>query len=226
MICLDNDFNKIDISHAPFGKVLKQLRGEHGISQSKLADVLGTTTQNIGRYEQGRREPSFDFLIKACDFFDVSADFLLGRTERRSNIMNDMNSVFSYRDIERFNEVVNKYPLEFRKPIFELIADLGLAFEDLDKHINIDKLYVLAKVNIFLDYMRSYEMPSAPEFNDEDVFKAVRSFAAKKSFIYLIFNMLSDYLFGGEDKDGFVFHTAILSEERYPEATVSSIGQE
>ena len=46
-----------------------------------MAEVLGVTYNAISQYESGIREPNIDFLIKICDFFDVSSDYLLGRTD-------------------------------------------------------------------------------------------------------------------------------------------------
>ncbi|MDD6095200.1 MAG: helix-turn-helix transcriptional regulator [Clostridia bacterium] len=60
---------------------LKELRKAKGITQLKLAMDLNTNQNTISRYETGEREPSLSELIKIADYFDVSADYLLGRTE-------------------------------------------------------------------------------------------------------------------------------------------------
>lgn len=60
---------------------LKELRKKKGISQLRLATELNTTQNTISRYETGEREPGIDELIKIADFFNVSVDFLIGRTE-------------------------------------------------------------------------------------------------------------------------------------------------
>lgn len=59
---------------------LKELRKEKGLSQLKLAIELNTTQNTISRYETGDREPGIAELIKIADFFDVSLDYLLERT--------------------------------------------------------------------------------------------------------------------------------------------------
>lgn len=64
-----------------FSEKIKQLRIERGLSQYEVARKLGLARTAIGNYEQGIREPSLNVLKKLCDFFDVSADYLLGRTE-------------------------------------------------------------------------------------------------------------------------------------------------
>ena len=60
---------------------LKELRKKKGISQLRLATDLNTTQNTISRYETGEREPGIDELIKIADYFNVSVDYLIGRTE-------------------------------------------------------------------------------------------------------------------------------------------------
>lgn len=60
---------------------LKELRKGRGISQLRLATDLNTTQNTISRYETGEREPGITELIKIADYFNVSVDYLLGRTD-------------------------------------------------------------------------------------------------------------------------------------------------
>ena len=60
---------------------LKELRKKKGISQLRLATELNTTQNTVSRYETGEREPGIDELIKIADYFNVSVDYLIGRTE-------------------------------------------------------------------------------------------------------------------------------------------------
>lgn len=59
---------------------LKELREKKHISQLKLAMDLGMNQNSISRYENGAREADYKTLIKLADYFDVSIDYLLGRT--------------------------------------------------------------------------------------------------------------------------------------------------
>lgn len=59
---------------------LKEIRKAKGISQLKLAMDLNTNQNTISRYETGEREPGINELIKIADYFNVSVDYLLGRT--------------------------------------------------------------------------------------------------------------------------------------------------
>jgi len=64
---------------------LRRLRQEKNISQSALASYLGVTQQTVSAYESGDREPDLETLNKMADFFDVSVDYLLGRTDIRNS---------------------------------------------------------------------------------------------------------------------------------------------
>lgn len=60
---------------------LKQLRKKRRISQLKLATDLGMNQNSISRYENGDREADYQTLIAFADYFNVSIDYLLGRTD-------------------------------------------------------------------------------------------------------------------------------------------------
>lgn len=59
---------------------LREIRKSKGISQMKLALDLNTSQNTISRYETGEREPGLDELIKIADYFNISIDYLLGRS--------------------------------------------------------------------------------------------------------------------------------------------------
>lgn len=59
---------------------LKELREQKGLSQLKLAMDLSMNQNSISRYETGAREADYQILIKFADYFNVSIDYLLERT--------------------------------------------------------------------------------------------------------------------------------------------------
>lgn len=63
------------------GMRLKEIRKARGISQLKLAMDLNTNQNTISRYETGEREPGIAELIKLADYFQISVDYLLERTD-------------------------------------------------------------------------------------------------------------------------------------------------
>lgn len=64
-----------------FGKKLKELRLEKNLTCQSVASAIGLTKNAITNYESGTREPSLETLKKICDLYDVSADYLIGRTD-------------------------------------------------------------------------------------------------------------------------------------------------
>jgi len=59
---------------------LKELRISKNLSQKDIAKYINKTTQSYSLYERGERDPDSATLIKLADFFEVSVDYLLGRT--------------------------------------------------------------------------------------------------------------------------------------------------
>jgi transcriptional regulator with XRE-family HTH domain len=64
-----------------FGKILKELRTAKGITQEQLANVLRSSKQNVSRWEKGYFEPDQKTTIMIADYFDVSIDYLFGRSD-------------------------------------------------------------------------------------------------------------------------------------------------
>ena len=74
-------------STSEFTRTLSLLRQERGVSQRTAAGDLGISQALLSHYENGIREPGLAFVVKACDYYHVSADFMLGRTLSRDGSM-------------------------------------------------------------------------------------------------------------------------------------------
>ncbi len=70
-----------------FSRTLSLLRQERGVSQRTAAADLGISQALLSHYENGIREPGLSFVVRACDYYNVSADFILGRTLSREGSM-------------------------------------------------------------------------------------------------------------------------------------------
>ena len=77
-----------------FSRTLSLLRQEKGISQRKAAAALGISQALLSHYENGIREPGLAFVTRVCDFYHVSADFLLGRSASRDGSMIDSEELY------------------------------------------------------------------------------------------------------------------------------------
>ncbi|MCI9310766.1 MAG: helix-turn-helix transcriptional regulator [Lawsonibacter sp.] len=66
-----------------FNERLKLLRKEQGLTQTQVADKLSVTLRNYQRFEADGSTPNYVNLIKIADIFNVSLDYLTGRTDQR-----------------------------------------------------------------------------------------------------------------------------------------------
>ncbi len=65
----------------PYQRRLRDLREDHDKTQQDIADILGTSQTMYARYERGANELPLRHLLKLADYYGVSADYLLGRSD-------------------------------------------------------------------------------------------------------------------------------------------------
>ena len=70
--------------NADFPRILTLLRKERGISQKQAASELNISQALLSHYEKGIRECGLDFVVRTADFYNVSCDYLLGRSPERT----------------------------------------------------------------------------------------------------------------------------------------------
>lgn len=69
-----------------YAQRLTELRkSRQGLTQEKLANILGVTQQAVGRWEKGLNKPDNDILVKLADYYHVSTDYILGRKSTSDN---------------------------------------------------------------------------------------------------------------------------------------------
>lgn len=64
-----------------FSERLKELRKSRNLSQKELAEIFNTTNSSICDWECGRTEPNLNTILQIADYFDVSCDYLLGKSD-------------------------------------------------------------------------------------------------------------------------------------------------
>ena len=70
-----------ELESAAFSKNLKKIRKLKGITQKELAGILNISRSCISNYEAEKRQPDNDTIIRIADYFNVSVDYLLGRSK-------------------------------------------------------------------------------------------------------------------------------------------------
>ncbi len=86
-----------------FSQRLKQLRKEKGITQDKLAKHFNLCTSTVGNWEIGKRQPDHDMLRNLSDYFGVTLDYLMGRSDTAQK--NPLDENLSDIDFALFGEV-------------------------------------------------------------------------------------------------------------------------
>lgn len=83
---LTGETEPVSESNLEFGRLLAKLRKEKGVLQKEVATYLNMTVATVSNYEKGVHLPDLNTLIMLADFFDVSTDFLLQRTDYKASI--------------------------------------------------------------------------------------------------------------------------------------------
>lgn len=108
-------------------KNLKKLRLKAGISQQKLAEIIGTSQQSINKYENHNVEPDISTLIDLANFFATSVDYLIGNT--------DINHIIEEVHHYDLNDEESKLVDEYRK----LTIDEKQSINAVIKNYNLNK---------------------------------------------------------------------------------------
>lgn len=74
---------------------LRELREEKELFQKDIAEMLNITTSAYGYYEQGKRDPDTQTLEKLADFYKVSIDYIMGRTDNRTSTADEISDSVS-----------------------------------------------------------------------------------------------------------------------------------
>lgn len=86
-----------------FGERLRDLRKEKNLLQSEFGSLFDLSPSAIGSYERNEREPAYNHLVAFADFFNVSLDFLMGRSEERLTVQ-----AYTQRDTFQLKELLSE----------------------------------------------------------------------------------------------------------------------
>lgn len=116
--------------NSDFPRIITFLRKERGLSQKQVASDLSISQALLSHYEKGIRECGLDFLVKAAEYFEVSCDFLLGRTVQRrlaSVTAEDLPESDEIRHLKgnMINQINKKLLMNTTTVIFDLLAQIG-----------------------------------------------------------------------------------------------------
>ena len=122
--------------NAEFSRTLSLLRQEKGVSQRTAAGVLGISQALLSHYENGIREPGLAFVVKACDYYGVSADYLLGRTLTRDGTTIGTEELYDISD-EKDNSMRGSVLALLSKKL--LVNSIGMLFDLLGNKLGLSR---------------------------------------------------------------------------------------
>ncbi len=116
--------------NSDFPRIITFLRKERGLSQKQVASDLGISQALLSHYEKGIRECGLDFLVKAAEYFEVSCDYLLGRTVQRRLASVTADEIPESDEIRHLkgnmiNQINRKLLMNTTTVIFDLLAQIG-----------------------------------------------------------------------------------------------------
>ena len=104
------------------------LRKERGLSQKQAASDLNISQALLSHYEKGVRECGLDFLVRAAEYYDVSTDYLLGRTVQRTpSTVGELPDSDDIRHLKgnMINQINRKLLMNTTTVIYDLLAQMG-----------------------------------------------------------------------------------------------------
>ncbi len=147
-----------------FGDTLMKLRKSKNLTQSDIAKILGVARTTYSSYEQNRRMPDAEIQIKIADYFDVSLDYLHGRSKN-----NIADTIAAHIDSNASEEDIK-----------EILAYIE---EKRKEHVNEEEINITKaaskddeEVNKFVDENEDFKAVAARIMTDAEAVKAVKSF--------------------------------------------------
>ncbi|MBQ2568866.1 MAG: helix-turn-helix transcriptional regulator, partial [Ruminococcus sp.] len=111
-----------------FPRIITFLRKERGITQKQAAADLEISQAVLSHYEKGVRECGLDFLVKAAEYYEVSTDYLLGRTVQRvPSSVSDLPDSDEFRHLKgnMVNQINRRLLTNTTTIIYDLLTQMG-----------------------------------------------------------------------------------------------------
>ena len=151
-----------------FPRIMTLLRKERGLSQKQAAADLEVTQALLSHYENGKRECGLDFLVRAADYYNVSIDYLLGRSPMSTGAAVTEQELPESSAAEKYDGAPSGLSVFFQKKL--LTNSIEIIFTLLIKAKNSElsrAVYSYLSMAVYRYYRMIY---SAGKSNDEHVF--------------------------------------------------------
>ena len=94
---------------------LKELREEHNFTQKQIGDAILSNQSNVARWEKEINQPTAEFIIRLADFFEVTTDYLLGRSDELGNVTVQSSAPALPADEEQLLQAYRRLGGEYKK---------------------------------------------------------------------------------------------------------------
>ena len=219
--------NTADGYDSSFATRLRELMETPDISQAKVAEHVGVTRQAISSYSLGTSVPDIDKLVRIAEFFNVSTEYLLGRTEIKK-VDATKQAAAEYLDLSeeaidairllRFGSMEQNFINDFKLTAqMEPLADIFSAWlEAVDLSKLLSDLY--RAVRVCMEYSQRGKHPERYELNTEDK-KAIRDVQDMGYVVLSLSEQLDFYTQSAEE----VFRKSV---DRLLDETIKVAGEE
>ena len=131
-----------------FSEKLKDLRIEHGDTQSGLATKLNVSQNAVYNWENGKREPNLETILRIADIYCVSTDYLMGLSDKEENLCN-MTAFVD--EIDDYLQEVGEFL--YYNPHHKQLFDASMEVKDKDVTLATEMLNRINGKAVELDHM-------------------------------------------------------------------------
>ena len=151
-----------------FPRIMTLLRKERGLSQKQAAADLEVTQALLSHYENGKRECGLDFLVRAADYYNVSIDYLLGRSPMSSGASVTERELPESPAVEKYDGAPSGLTVFFQKKLLTNSIEILFSLLIKAKNSELSKaVYSFLSLAVYRCYRMIY---SSGRANDEHVF--------------------------------------------------------
>ena len=153
-----------------FPRILTLLRKEKNISQKQAAEDLGVAQALLSHYEKGKRECGLEFLLKAAEYYNVSTDYLLGKSPVSNGAVISNEDIKDVAEPEKArNLTAEELSSVFAKKLVTNSVDVLYSLLAKTKNgILMDKVYDIFACAVYRSFRLIYKTNPA---NDKNLFK-------------------------------------------------------
>ena len=151
-----------------FSRIITLLRKEKGITQKQAAADLGISQALLSHYEKGLRECGLDFLIKLCDYYNVSSDYILGRSPDRSGAVltvDDLEGAETIKDSHYSGSVLPAMNKRLISSSLNVVYDMLAKAGNKELTTKVSDYLMLSVYRVFRKLYRSEKKNSLSMFN-------------------------------------------------------------